>query len=112
MLSYIKPLAQLSSNINEVIGTVLNPLIFFYKKLLHAPKAPKASKAPKSTNTQPSKSTKRYERTKIKTALKKHLRAKSHLFAYLSFCACEEKNRKVPTIKCTKNTDISTNRFM
>ena len=48
MLSYIKPLAQLSSNINEVIGTVLNPLIFFYKKILHAPKAPKASKHQKA----------------------------------------------------------------
>ena len=91
MLSDIKTLAQLSSNVNEVIRIVLKPLIFFYKKILRAPKAPKASKAPKSTKTQSSKSTKRYEQTKIKNSLKKHLRAKSHLFVYLSFCACEEK---------------------
>ena len=37
---------------------------------------------------------------------------KSHLFAYLRFCACEEKNRKVPSMKCTKNTDVPTTRFM
>ena len=36
----------LSSNINEVIRAVLNPLffLFFCKKILHAPKAPKAQK--------------------------------------------------------------------
>ena len=33
-----------SSNINEVIRAVLNPLFFFYKKILLAPKAPKAQK--------------------------------------------------------------------
>ena len=38
---------------------------------------------------------------------------KSNLFACLRFCACEEKaNRKVPTMKCTKNTDAPTTRFM
>ena len=38
-----------SSNVNEVIRAILNPLFhfffFFYKKILHAPKAPKAPKA-------------------------------------------------------------------
>ena len=33
-----------SSNINEVIRAVLNPLLFFYEKILHAPKAPKPQK--------------------------------------------------------------------
>ena len=58
-------LRYLSSNINEVIKTVLNFLLFFYQKILHAPKSTKkhkkAQKAPKSTKTtktQPSKSTK------------------------------------------------------
>ena len=58
-------LRYLSSNINEVIKTVLNFLLFFYQKILHAPKSTKkhkkAQKEPKSTKctkTQPSKSTK------------------------------------------------------
>ena len=53
------------SSMNEVIKTVLNFLLFFYQKILHAPKSTKkhkkAQKAPKSTKctkTQPSKSTK------------------------------------------------------
>ena len=36
-----------SSNINEVIRAVINPLFFFYKNILHAQKAPKAQKAQK-----------------------------------------------------------------
>ena len=54
---------------NEVIKRVLNFLLFFYEKILHAPKSTKkhqkaqkalrAQKTPKSTKTQPSKSTKR-----------------------------------------------------
>ena len=35
-----------SSNVNEFLRTVLNS--FFYKKILHAPKEPKASKVPKA----------------------------------------------------------------
>ena len=35
-----------SSNVYEFLRTVLNS--FFYKKILHAPKAPKASKVPKA----------------------------------------------------------------
>ena len=42
-----------SSNINEVIKTVLNFLVFFYEKILHAlestKKHQKHQKAPKST---------------------------------------------------------------
>ena len=39
----------LSSNVNEVIRAVLNSLLFFfYEKILHAPKAPKALNAPKA----------------------------------------------------------------
>ena len=38
-----------SSNINEVIKTVLNILLFFYGKISHAPKITKKQKALKST---------------------------------------------------------------
>ena len=48
----------MSSNINEVIKTVLNFSLFFYEKILHALNAPKSTKSIKSTKTQPSKSTK------------------------------------------------------
>ena len=34
------------------------------------------------------------KRTKIKNALKKHLRGKSNLFAYLHFCACKGNKQK------------------
>ena len=37
-------LRYLSSNINEVIKTVLNFLLFFYQKILHAPKSTKKHK--------------------------------------------------------------------
>ena len=57
-----------NSNINEVIKTVQNFLLFFYEKILHSQKstkkhqkhhkAPKAQKAPKSTKKKPSKNTK------------------------------------------------------
>ena len=43
---------QISSNVNEVISAVLNSL-FFYRKISHAPKAPKAQIRPgKSTKRQ------------------------------------------------------------
>ena len=59
-----------SSNVNEVIRTVLNSLSFFLQKAqksrghnqTKALKAPKSTKSTKSTKTQPSKSTKRYKR--------------------------------------------------
>ena len=41
-----------SSNINEVIRAVLNPLWFFYKNISHATKAQKAEKAPKHQKLQ------------------------------------------------------------
>ena len=43
-------LKQSSSNMNEVIKAVLNPL-FFYEKISHAQKAPKAPKVLKCTKT-------------------------------------------------------------
>ena len=39
---------KFSSNVNEVIRAVLNFLLFFYKKISHAPKAQKAPKVPKA----------------------------------------------------------------
>ena len=40
-----------SSNINEVIRAVLNPLLFFCEKISHEPKALKALKALKGIKT-------------------------------------------------------------
>ena len=48
---------------NEVIRALLNSLFFFYEKISHAPKAPKAQKALKGTNTL-WKSTKRKQANK------------------------------------------------
>ena len=50
---------KLSSNINEVIRQVLNFLLFFYKKILHAQKAQN-----------------RLQRTKIRNVYEKHLSSK------------------------------------
>ena len=53
--------AETSSNINEVITAVLNFLLFFYGKILHASKSTKSTKGTKSTKStiiQPSKSPK------------------------------------------------------
>ena len=53
----------MSSNINEVIRAVLNSL-FFYKKILYAPKAPKAPRAQKAQKAQKApKSTKKHKNT-------------------------------------------------
>ena len=98
---------NLSSNINEVIRAVLNPLLFFYEKILHSPKHQKHKKAlnastaqkkkhqkHRSTKTQPSKSTNRYKRIKIKNALKKHLRGEKlliRLFAFVLFGRAKKK---------------------
>ena len=97
-MSYFPPTKKLkrllSSNINEVIGAVLNPLfIIFLQKDFARTKSTKSAKAQKHEDGT-KKAIKRYKRTKIKTALKKDLRGKSHLFAYLRFCACEEKQIK------------------
>ena len=77
-----------SSNINEIIKTVLN-LLFFYEKILHAQNSTKKHqkhKKHKSATKQKHKNA-----NKIKNALKKHLSEKKSLIAYLRFCACEEK---------------------
>ena len=58
----------ISSNINEVIRAVLNPLfIFFYKKISHAPKAPKTPKAQRRNQARAHSANKG---TKIKNVLK------------------------------------------
>ena len=49
---------NISSNINEVIKTILNIVLFFTKRFYTHKKAQKARKAPKSTKTQPRKNTK------------------------------------------------------
>ena len=64
-----------SSNIKDIISAVLNSLFiyFFYKKILHALKAPKAQKSTKSTKTQKHNQAKvqnANKQTKIKNALK------------------------------------------
>ena len=81
---------------NEVIKRVLNFLLFFYEKILHAPKSTKKhQKAPKSIkstkNITKQKNKYANKRTKIKNTLKKHLRGKSPIFAYLHICAFEVK---------------------
>ena len=53
------PLQDFSSDVNEVIRAVLNCLFyFFYKKILHAPKAPKAPNAQKHRTLQVNKNKK------------------------------------------------------
>ena len=59
-----------SSNVNEVIRAISNLLFFSHKKTPHATKA---------QNT--------YKQTKIKNALKKHLRGKKSLIRLFAFCA-------------------------
>ena len=57
----VKLFIGVSSNINEVIKAVLNFLLFFYEKILHAQKSTKKHKSTKSTKskkTPPSKSAK------------------------------------------------------
>ena len=93
-----------SSNINEVIRAVLN-FLFFYEKILQAPKStkkyqkhkkaqksPKKTKSTKNTKMQPSKNTKPpISKQKLKMCLKNIWVEKSNLFAHLLFCSCEEK---------------------
>ena len=97
-----------SSNINEVIKIVLNFILFFYEKILHAQKSTKkhkkntrnkkykrhqkhqkhqkAQKTQKHKNITKQKHKNANKRAKIKNALKKHLRGRKsliHLFAFL-----------------------------
>ena len=66
--------------------TVLNFLFSFYDKILHAQKAQKECKSPKSTkkrqkhkNITKQKHKNGNKRTKIRNAIKKHLRGKKSL---------------------------------
>ena len=62
----------MSSNVIEVISAVLNSsfliFFFFYKKILSAPKTPKASKAQKCNQAQAQNAT---SEKKLKNVLKK-----------------------------------------
>ena len=96
-----KPYAILwyaSTNINEVIMAVLKPLLFFYEKILHTPKAQKAQKRNRAKVQNAT--------SEQKFCLKNIKGENSNLFAYLCFCAHEEKKTrkkgKVPQWKCTK----------
>ena len=66
---------NLSSNINEVIRAVLNPLLFFYEKILHSPKHQKhkkalnASTAQKKKQNQSTKSTEAQKRNRAKAQI-------------------------------------------
>ena len=83
---------KFSSNINEVTKAVLNLLLFFYEKILHAQKSTKKHKNHKNVSQKRHKNA--IKQTKMKNTLMKQLRRKSNLSAYLRFCvfcACEEK---------------------
>ena len=78
-------------------------LFFFYEKISYAPKAPKAQRHNQA------KAQNAASKQKKKMRLKLSRRKKSHLFAYLHFCAfCTreekkiEKREKSPQCKCTK----------
>ena len=69
-----------SSNLNEVIRTVLNFLLFFYEKILHAQKSTKKhqklKKAQKRKIATKQNQKKQISKQNSKTALKKHLSGK------------------------------------
>ena len=65
---------NLSSNINEVIRAVLNPLLFFYEKILHSPKHQKHKKALNASTAQKKKN----QSTKSTEAQKRN-RAKAQI---------------------------------
>ena len=67
---------SVSSNINEVIRSVLNFLFFFMIRSHKYKKALKALKAPKSIKHNQAKAQNANKRIKIKNALKKHLSGK------------------------------------
>ena len=77
------------SSINEVIKTVLNFLLFFYEKILHAPKSTKKHKRHKNLTKQKHKNANK--RTKIKNMLKKHLRGKKSLIRFFVFLCLRRK---------------------
>ena len=95
-----------SSNINEVIRAVLNLLLFFYKKFLHAQKSTKTiGSTKKAQKRNQAKAQNANEQTKIKNVPKKHLRAKSNLFAYFRFCVfCMREEKKIKNKKMKSST--------
>ena len=81
-----------SSNINEVIQTVLNFLLFFYKKILHAQRSTKNHQKHKQhKNTTKQKHKNANKQTKIKNALKKYLRGKKSLIRLFAFLCLRRK---------------------
>ena len=88
---------KFGSNINEVIRAVLNFLLLFTKTFYTHQKAQKRNQA-KAQNAN--------KQTKIKNALKKYLSGKSDLFAYLRFCASEEKSLYNRNIGLTKPVKV------
>ena len=90
---------SISSNINEAIWAVSNFFLFFCEKISHAQKSTK--KHQKAQKRNQAKAQSANKRTTIKNALKKHLRGKKYLFAYLLFRAREEKkieNKKMKSL--------------
>ena len=82
----------MSSNINEVIKTVLNFSLFFYEKVLHAPKSTKKhQKHKKHKNATKQKHKNANKQTKIKNALKKYLRGKKSLIRLFAFLCLRRK---------------------
>ena len=62
---------------------------YTHKKAPRSTKSTKKHKKEKNVTSQKHKNANKQR--KIKNALKKHLSEKIDLFAYLRFCACEEK---------------------
>ena len=62
---------NISSNINEVIKTILNFVLFFYEKILNAQKSTKSTKSTKKhKNATKQKHKNANKQTKIKNTLK------------------------------------------
>ena len=112
-------------NTNEIIRAVLN-FLFFNKKISHAQKSIKSTKkhqkhkkAPKAQKRNQAKIQNANKQTKIKHALKKHLRGKQsliRLFAFLCFlCAQRKENRNLrneKSLQCNVlNTNVPINHF-
>ena len=95
-----------SSNINEVIQTVFNFLLFFYEKILHAQRSTKNhQKHKKHKNATKQKHKNANKQTKIRNMLKKHLRGKMSLIRLFTFLCLRRKslyNRNVYLTKLAK----------
>ena len=92
--------AHLSSNVNEVIRAVLNSLFFFTKRFDTHQKHQKHKDATKQKH-------KTLQAKKKKKMLLKNISGeKSHLFAYLRFCAFCVKERKWKKEKSPHNVNV------